>query len=324
MSLPDSATTEASAHEADGQLRTYVECGRHRNYRWWKPLVALGVAALILIAGTVGVRQVIGWLLPQEVTAARQAAHVLEHPWAFVMAEVPFLIAFLALFCAVRYVEGRRPGSLSSIAGRLRWNLLSRSCLLSLLFFVPLYSISVASTGIRQDRGGIWIFILLVLLLTPFQASIEEYVFRGWAPQMLGGWGVPAWLAMALPTALFTVGHTYYNWLGLIDVAVFGLCAGWLTLRTGGLEAAIGVHVVNNVAGLVAVILLGGNPFDGDVTPVGVIISVSIVVAYTAIADRWLRRPLVKEHGVEAMNGPFGSPKGNFGAVSALKRREVA
>ena len=87
---------------------------------------------------------------------------------------------------------------------------------------------------------------LVILLLVPFQAAAEEYVFRGILMQSLGAWVRWAPLAIVLPTVLFAFGHIYDIW-GLLDVAAFGLAAAWITWRTGGLEAGIVMHTVNNV-----------------------------------------------------------------------------
>lgn len=40
-------------------------------------------------------------------------------------------------------------------------------------------------------------------------------------------------------------GHAY-NWVGLIDIAIFAVCTAVLTWRTGGLEASIALHAVSN------------------------------------------------------------------------------
>jgi ascorbate-specific PTS system EIIC-type component UlaA len=40
--------------------------------------------------------------------------------------------------------------------------------------------------------------------------------------------------------------HAYIDW-GIVDVFTFGALMGWLAVRTGGLEAAIALHLVNNV-----------------------------------------------------------------------------
>jgi membrane protease YdiL (CAAX protease family) len=90
-----------------------------------------------------------------------------------------------------------------------------------------------------------WIVVLVAVLLVPLQATAEEFLFRGYMAQTIGGWLKHPLFAILLPVPLFTIGHQYDVW-GLIDVSVFAVVAGWLVWRTGGLEAAIVAHVVNN------------------------------------------------------------------------------
>ncbi|WIB13968.1 CPBP family intramembrane glutamic endopeptidase [Curtobacterium sp. MCPF17_052] len=82
--------------------------------------------------------------------------------------------------------------------------------------------------------------ILLVVLLVPFQAAAEEYVFRGFLMQTIGSWipvrAVGAVVAVVVSTVLFAVLHVPngYNVWGILDVGSFGLVAAVIVLRTGG------------------------------------------------------------------------------------------
>jgi membrane protease YdiL (CAAX protease family) len=46
---------------------------------------------------------------------------------------------------------------------------------------------------------------------------------------------------------VFAALHGWGTPWGFADLLVFGVVAGWLTVRTGGLEAAIALHVMNNL-----------------------------------------------------------------------------
>lgn len=46
---------------------------------------------------------------------------------------------------------------------------------------------------------------------------------------------------------LFGAAHGWGTPWGFADLVVFAMVAGWLTVRTGGLEAAIGLHAVSNL-----------------------------------------------------------------------------
>src|SRR5690606_4697924 len=166
----------------------------------------------------------------------------------------------------------------SSVAGRLRWGWMLRLVLpgvvvflvvIGAYFFLVPPGLSASDFTIGPET---WLLVALTILLVPLQATAEEYVFRGYLMQAIGQWlRHPAW-AILLPVPLFMAGHLYDVW-GLLDVGVFAVFAGWLTWRTGGLEAAIVAHVVNNL--LIFLVAAFGavdiNATDGD--PLGVLVT---------------------------------------------------
>ncbi|WP_454301970.1 CPBP family intramembrane glutamic endopeptidase [Salana multivorans] len=130
----------------------------------------------------------------------------------------------------------------------------------------------------------------------PFQAAAEEYAFRGIMVQAIGSWLPRRWwtriVVVLVTTGLFVSGHMYELW-GLLDVGIFGLGALWVTLRTGGLEAAIALHVVNNVT--VFAMLASGvwgtttQATDGG-SLIGVILSAITTIGYCAAVELTARR----------------------------------
>lgn len=90
-------------------------------------------------------------------------------------------------------------------------------------------------------------FIAVIVVSTPLQAMGEEYAFRGYAMQAFGSLTRSPWFAILLSAALFTAAHGTQNVPLLVDRFAFGLLAGYLVLRTGGLEAGIALHVLNNL-----------------------------------------------------------------------------
>ena len=90
-------------------------------------------------------------------------------------------------------------------------------------------------------------FLLVVLLLTPLQAAGEEYAFRGYLQQAFGGLFGSRVLAVGLSALLFALAHGLgQSWPIFVDRLAFGLVAGMLVILTGGLEAGIAMHVLNN------------------------------------------------------------------------------
>ena len=102
-----------------------------------------------------------------------------------------------------------------------------------------------------------------MLLTTPLQAAGEEYAFRGYLLQAIGALTRRAWIALVLTSLLFAMAHGLQNFPLFFDRFMFGLIAGWLVIRTGGLEAGIALHVLNNLLAFGAGILFGDVARDG-------------------------------------------------------------
>ena len=274
------------------------------GYRWWKPLVtgliALGifvgftiVLVVILLASTVVFPEV-GPIITKLITTGtidNSAPVVL----AFSLSSIAVILPSVWL---ARLIMGPRPvGLLSSIAGRLRWRWMARLILPVLIAYgaSTLFSVFLLPvlTGESIPHGAVssstWIVVLVAVLLVPLQATAEEFFFRGYLAQTIGGWLKHPLFAILLPVPLFTIGHQYDVW-GLIDVSVFAVVAGWLVWRTGGLEASIVAHVVNNtvifVIGAFGLVDVNSKTGSG----LGVVISALTLALYAWLVVRAAKR----------------------------------
>ncbi|MBA3489193.1 MAG: CPBP family intramembrane metalloprotease, partial [Longispora sp.] len=167
------------------------------------------------------------------------------------------------ILLAIFLVQRRRMGTISSVLGRLRWSWLMLCSLMAVaLLFLQLFLAAVLEDLLGDSTladevataSNDWVgwerFIplaLLMLLLVPFQAASEEYFFRGWLMQGIGTYVRSAWWGIIITAVLFSLAHFPESLSGFLTGAWFGLVAAWLTVRTGGLEAAIALHVVNNL-----------------------------------------------------------------------------
>jgi uncharacterized protein len=155
-----------------------------------------------------------------------------------------------------RVVHGLPPRWLASVAPRIRWRWFATCLGLAVLALVATLVVS----GLLPDQGGAEMsgelndftsttreFALVVLLLTPLQAAGEEYAFRGYLTQAFGGLIPHVWVAVVVPAVLFALAHGLgQSWPIFFDRFAFGLVAGTLVILTGGLEAGIAMHVLNN------------------------------------------------------------------------------
>jgi membrane protease YdiL (CAAX protease family) len=177
--------------------------------------------------------------------------------WFGLLATNLSLIVLIPLTMLVAQKLNRQaPGLLSSVVGRLRWRPLAWFALAAVLIelvmvaviqFGGVETLADGNGGIAPDAAGV---IAVTLLTSTFQAAGEEYFFRGYLLQAVGALVRSAVVAVLVTTLLFTLAHGIWPWQSpavFLDRFAFGLVAGFLVLRTGGLEASIAVHAANNV-----------------------------------------------------------------------------
>ncbi|WP_353076613.1 CPBP family intramembrane glutamic endopeptidase [Flavobacterium sp.] len=103
------------------------------------------------------------------------------------------------------------------------------------------------------------VFVVLAVLLIPFQASFEEYLFRGHMLQGLGLATKTRWVPLLVTSFLFGImhiGNPEVDKMGMIIMFYYigtGLFLGILTLMDEGLELALGFHAANNLIGALLV-----------------------------------------------------------------------
>ncbi|MFC7732316.1 CPBP family intramembrane glutamic endopeptidase [Actinomadura keratinilytica] len=121
-------------------------------------------------------------------------------------------------------------------------------------------------------------------------------------------------------SALFTSGHGYTGW-GILDIFVFGAMAGWVTVRTGGLEASIAVHVCNNLMAFLLPAAVGDLDIEQGAVPWQYVVADVVPMLLYAAVVVWLARKMrvqtvtegsdqsaVPETAPYPVGGVFGAP----------------
>ena len=173
-----------------------------------------------------------------------------ENPWGMLSGHLALAILIPISFGAVLFVHHRRPRWLGSVRPWFRWNYLLLSMLLALVLFnLVLFGQHLgAPLPTLQPQDGYWTFLVVILLTSPLQAAAEEFFFRGYLLQAFQTLAPRTpWFGVICSALLFALFHGTQNLPLFLDRFAFGLLAGALVVRTGGLEAAIGAHVVNNL-----------------------------------------------------------------------------
>lgn len=252
------------------------------RYRWWKPVLGLVLGTLYYLTLSVvyGLVVLLPYLflsgadLADPDTIMSLAVPDTQNPVSILLTLGSVALMLPAALLGMLSVGLTPAKRLWSVALRIRWRWIARTIVPTLVVLVVInvlgIALEIAFAGSVEasefaeeapaiDMQAALVSLLLVLLLVPIQATAEEVVFRGALMQSLGGWfgGVRGsggfasfvrgpWLPIAIPAIAFGFAHIYDIW-GWLVVVMMALVAGWISWRTGGLEAAITLHVINNL-----------------------------------------------------------------------------
>jgi membrane protease YdiL (CAAX protease family) len=239
---------------------TYPHFWRTPGIPGWKPLLIAVLAGTAMM--TIGT--VIG-LLAVGIEFAMMAPgpeDLLYFDLEWLLASPVFIFAnslAIALTLPVAIwlatISGQPRGYLSSVTGRFRWSFAGIAGAVA-LGMILVYT-AVATIG--EELGlsvypHSWWLLAGLMLLTPFQSAAEEYVFRGLVFRAVGSWARTPTAALVVggvvSAALFAAVHFSTDpWLILFYFSL-GLLLSYVTWRTGGLEAAVAIHVANNMIGM--------------------------------------------------------------------------
>lgn len=286
----------------------------HRAGRpgWWRAAVGVALvvaASLIVVPIVVTPVFVLALVLTgSSASAALDSISDLSHVTPVLLAYVNVVLALGigVVMLVTRALHGLRPRWVSSVAPRLRWGylvaclgaaLVTMCVVVVLSAFIPAAANEAGWDGkindfTTQSRN----FLLVIALLTPLQAAGEEYVYRGYLTQAFGGiFAGSAGRAVAVlgPALIFALAHGQQDLPIFFDRFAFGLIAGVLVLRTGGLEAGIAMHVINNWVALGLGVMFGDmnatlQPTGGSWATIAVTVVQSLL--YLALALKIAQR----------------------------------
>jgi membrane protease YdiL (CAAX protease family) len=280
---------------------------RTRTWAWWRPLVGLLLivvgyailATVVVVVGMIGMlaagADIDGLLDPSS------ALFDLTDPVGLLFLNSSLIVAIPCVWAGWAAVHRTRIGWSSSVLGRLRWRLIAPFTGLAVITLGIGIGLSVlVSVLFTDDEGGtgpqssfIWL-LAVVLLTTPLQSAAEEYLCRGYLSQAIAGWirhpAVGAVVAGVVSALIFSALHGPQDAVTFLDRFAFGLAASAVVWLTGGLEAAIVLHAVNNVIVFILAGLLGDGVATEEV-PQGtgallVLLTMLSMAAYVALVAR--------------------------------------
>ncbi len=282
---------DPSERSEDRGRLSYPELHKLGLTGWWRSL--LGVAGIGVI-GFVVLPLLLGGVFMLGMALFGMSTRAISDEFANVADQValsPTMLAYtlLSLWCVIpvawlvqRVCHGLPPGTLWSVLARLRLRYLAvctGMAVLAVALTVGVAQLLPSTTeagadvthGLNAITATTWQYLVVVVLLVPLQATAEELVFRGYLMQAWGGlFGGrrAAQTAAVLGSALvFAAMHGTQELPIFLDRFSFGVVAGVLVIVTGGLEAAIALHVVNNLYAFITPVLFGD--INGALWPEG-------------------------------------------------------
>ena len=238
----------------------YPQILRGTSYLWWRSLlgVIFGLSLYLLLTSLI-TQVVLGisWGMVGAGDAyadwARRAL-AFEVPAGMIAANLGIATLIPICWVLMAIVHQVRPRWLSSVQPRLRWSylLISAGVALLVLNGVTLIPMALGSAPVTvAAQPGFWGFLVVLILTSPLQAAAEEYFFRGYLMQALGSLVAHPAFGVVVSALLFALMHGVQNPALFVNRLGFGLLAGILVRRNGGLEAGIGAHVINNICAYV-------------------------------------------------------------------------
>jgi uncharacterized protein len=184
--------------------------------------------------------------------------------FVLVVGMVPFGFSAIALWMSIVLIHKRSFRSVLTSFASFRWRLV----FISGAAWIGLSALSDLIMVVLRPGNVYWSFdparfvpfLLVAVVLIPIQAATEELLFRGYLTQAFSLLGRGIWLAWIVPALLFGLLHGVnpeIEAFGFRTMMIYyigmGLFLGWITIKSEGLELAVGLHVANNLYASLAV-----------------------------------------------------------------------
>ncbi|HNV10398.1 MAG TPA: CPBP family intramembrane metalloprotease [Propionibacteriaceae bacterium] len=225
--------------------------------------IALGIA--LYVVGTQVIASAILWAFHSlgrvQTDYATWASEALayQHPVGMLAGHLGLASLILLSIGLVWRLHRIHPKWLSSVQPGMRWRYLLLCAGISAVVLNAVMWLSrIGEPTPWAMPSQTWLWLALILLTSPLQAAGEEFFFRGYLLQAFGSFVPHRWFGVVTSAFIFAVFHGVQNVPLFLDRFGFGLLAGWLVVVTGGLEAGIAAHVVNNLFAFGYALFMGG------------------------------------------------------------------
>ena len=362
MTTSHGVTPPNIPHPHNGPFETPVPEQRNEPFenhyrtahdRWWMGLV--GIIATIVVFFVVSI---VGGIIAVAIDIATgaisqedaMAGKITNTPLLLLTVNLSLILGGLVALLAHRVLHKQPWSRMFSVLPRMRWKWwgLSLACTVPLFVLYMGIGFLFDNSAIQGSGDSSFMFdgtavayLLIIVLTTPFQAAAEEVMFRSYVPRVFGSWipRVGGVVGVIVATILFTLAHGAADpWLWAY-YAVFGLVMAALTHFSGGIEAPVVVHAVNNVTMFIIALFSGemSNAFDrgegtGGVFMLFPMVALIVIAGVLTLVARWKKvetvapvhvRPVKQAQVPYGMQGqgapgqPGYAPQGQPGQVQS-------
>lgn len=170
---------------------------------------------------------------------------------------LPYVFGFFGIILVIKTLHNQSLLLLTTTRKKIDFNKIAISFLIAgfIIFFTVTisYLISPNEYLFNFKSDTFLILLIITILFMPLQASFEEYLFRGYLMQGLGGVFGNRWMPLLITSLFFGLLHFWnpeVSELGtifLFQYVVTGLFLGLMTIMDDGMELSLGFHAGNNV-----------------------------------------------------------------------------
>jgi uncharacterized protein len=233
----------------------YPQLLRTTQFTWWRSLlgVLFGLSMFVLLTSIISrVVTLLAWTITTPgipYLQYYQEAYAFARPSGMLAANLGIAMLIPICWLLMTMVHQVAPRWLTSVQPGVRWRYFFVCLAIAVVSLngTLLLSLFVSEPPDFGVQPGFWWFLLVIIFTSPIQAAAEELFFRGYLMQALGSLVSQPWFGVIVSSVVFALLHGTQNLPLFFARLAFGLLAAILVWRTGGLEAAIAAHIVNNV-----------------------------------------------------------------------------
>jgi hypothetical protein len=170
----------------------------------------------------------------------------------------PFIAGLVAFTLVIKPLHNRTLKNVINGTGNIRWNRFFISAfvwfLLSAVYLLVFTRLNPENFLLNNTSNSLIILAFVSILFIPFQAGLEEILFRGYFMQGFASVCRNRWFPLVMSSLFFGLLHSFnpeVKALGFLTMMpqyiLFGLIFGLITIFDDGIEAAMGAHAANNI-----------------------------------------------------------------------------